>query len=328
MKKLLVGIAALLCALLAPVPVAGAAGGPVVGMDAGMRGTTAPGAGVRFFTAPTLGKTVGPPRGRTVDRTLVMRVARDGGRVENYRYLRGTLTIPSVAYDYSTTGLSADGRALVLAKPRVVPFQHQSTFAVLDAKTLAPERIVRLRGDFSLDGVSPDGRRIYLIHYTLVHGNPGSYEVRAFDLSRGALDPKPIVDPREPDEQMQGTPITRATSADGRWAYTLYAGDSGTPFLHALDTKAGSARCVDLDPLKNTRNPMSLRLSSAGSGLIVTQGSQPRLMIDPKSFEVTNASVGGSDGPPWVLLIGATAAGLAASLLLLLPLRRRRPATT
>ena len=44
---------------------------------------------------------------------------------------------------------------------------------------------------------------------------------------------------------MHGNPMTRATSADGRWAYTLYDGN-GHPFVHALDTAPATARCIDL----------------------------------------------------------------------------------
>ncbi len=44
---------------------------------------------------------------------------------------------------------------------------------------------------------------------------------------------------------MQGLPMTRATSADGRLAYTLYSAEE--PFIHALDTVRGSAAvCIDL----------------------------------------------------------------------------------
>ena len=53
--------------------------------------------------------------------------------------------------------------------------------------------------------------------------------------------PTPIVDKSEPDERMAGLPITRQTTADGRWAYTLYDGAGKEPFVHALDTVNGEA---------------------------------------------------------------------------------------
>jgi len=43
--------------------------------------------------------------------------------------------------------------------------------------------------------------------------------------------PGAIVDRREPDERMAGYPITRATTADGVWAYTLCQKPGGRLFV-------------------------------------------------------------------------------------------------
>jgi hypothetical protein len=248
--------------------------------------------------------------------------------VRNYRYLRGSFTVPSVAYDFSTTGLSADGSTLVLAQPRIRYALKRSIFAVLDAKTLGQRQTVKLNGDYGLDGVSPDGSQIYLIHYL---SGPTHYEVRAFDLLGNRLDPKPIIDPREPDEKMQGLPITRTVSPDGRWAYTLYDGNGGTPFVHALDTQAGTAACVDLDALRGMRNPMLLGLDAGGGdGALTVTGNhgQPLAVVDTQTFEVSVPGDGdGGGGPPWVLLLLAGIGGLAAAILLGAT-GRSRPATT
>ncbi len=322
------GIAAVTALALLSAEGSMAAGGPVVGVDAGTIGATNPGGGFRYVTAPTLGIPAGTPKEKPVSRTLVMRIARDGGRVRNYRYLRGSFTVPSVAYDFSTTGLSADGSTLVLARPRFRYGQANSVFAVLDAKTLAPRQTVRLEGDFGLDGITPDGRAIYLIHYL---SGPTHYEVRRYDLLGSRLDPKPIVDPREPDEKMQGLPVTRTVSPDGRWAYTLYAGNGGTPFVHALDTQAGTAACVDLNALHGLRNPMLLGLEAGGGdGPLTVTGrhGQPLALVDTQTFEVRAPGDGdGGGGPPWVLLLLAGVGGLAAAILLGAT-GRRRPATT
>jgi hypothetical protein len=45
---------------------------------------------------------------------------------------------------------------------------------------------------------------------------------------------------------MQGRATARATTADGRWVYTLYQNPGGYPFVHALDTVKGIAHCVGL----------------------------------------------------------------------------------
>ena len=57
----------------------------------------------------------------------------------------------------------------------------------------------------------------------------------------------PVVDPNEP-EPMTGVPVTRTSSLDGRWAYTLYDSQEH-PFVHALDTARRTAVCIDLDDL-------------------------------------------------------------------------------
>ena len=122
-----------------------------------------------------------------------------------------------------------------------------------------------LRGDFSYDALSPDGRALFLINY-LSARDPTRYRVRVYDLARRRLDPKPIVDPREPPDAMNGLPMTRVTSRDGRWAYTLYDGAGKHPFIHALDTTERRAVCIDLRDPAFARNPGKLRLRLAGGG--------------------------------------------------------------
>lgn len=48
---------------------------------------------------------------------------------------------------------------------------------------------------------------------------------------------------------MSGYPMTRATSPDGEWEYTLYDGGSDEPFMHALDVAPGRTVCIDLPQL-------------------------------------------------------------------------------
>jgi hypothetical protein len=156
---------------------------------------------------------------------------------------------------------------------------------VLDAASLRLRRVVRLRGDFSFDALSPDGRSIYLIEY-LSRRDPARYAVRVFDLRAGRLQRAPIVDPREPDERMNGLPITRATSADGRWAYTLYDGAGAHPFVHALDTARGAAACIELDSLAGFEDLYGLRLRVAGDELSVRDGAHAVAVIDRSTLRV------------------------------------------
>jgi hypothetical protein len=169
----------------------------------------------------------------------VARVGTKGGRVAASALVRGTFTIPAVAYDASASGLSADGRTLVLISPRTRFPRASTPLMVIDARRLSVRSVVTLRGDFSFDAISQHGRLVYLIQYTSPT-NPTRYLVRAYDLRTRSLVPKPVVDPRERSDKMRGSPVTRAMSPDGRWAYTLYDGAGGTPFVHALDTSTAS----------------------------------------------------------------------------------------
>ncbi|MEX2105456.1 MAG: hypothetical protein WD810_01010, partial [Solirubrobacterales bacterium] len=244
--------------------------------------------------------------------TVVARIDLKGGRVGRWWYLPGGYYVPAVAYDRSAGGLSADGRTLVLTQlPRAFP-PKATRFAVLDTdlhlrhprragQRRPPGAVTRvdLDGDFSFDAISPDGSTIYLIHNLHPPGRPAGYEVRALDTASWRLLPKPIVDPDEPDERMQGLPITRTSSADGRWAYTLYDGNGKEPFIHALDTVGGRAVCVDLPQLEDRRDPfllflLKMRLAQAGRELVVFsrspgQGnppSPPLLGVDTRTFAV------------------------------------------
>jgi hypothetical protein len=138
---------------------------------------------------------------------------------------------------------------------------------VLHARTLGLERRIDLRGDFSYDAISTDGSRMYLIQYTSKI-DPTRYLVRSFDVRRGRLDAKPVVDPRDTTEKMRGNPMSRVTSADGRFAYTLYDGDGLHPFIHALDTRDATARCIDFDVPGGT-NLWAARLRLDGSKVVV-----------------------------------------------------------
>jgi hypothetical protein len=119
---------------------------------------------------------------------------------------------------------------------------------LVDPATLRAQRVT-LRGDFTFDALSPDGTTLFLVQY-VSSTDPTRYAVRAYDLNRRGLLRGAIVDRREPGEKMSGSPLTRVTSPDGRCAYTLYDGNGETPFVHALDTTARRAFCIDLPVLR------------------------------------------------------------------------------
>jgi hypothetical protein len=199
--------------------------------------------------APVQGKYIGVPgspyryaafnaRGNTV----IKRQAGSRPAVSELR-VSGHYGIPGVDYGGSMTGLSADGRTLVLAElPRSSP-PRVTRLLVLATAPLAVRARLTLPGWSTVDAISPDGRWLYLIHFP--SSDISRYEVLAYDLPAHRLLAKPVVDPRD-HEPMTGFAINRVMSADGRWAYTLYFRPSGTPFIHALDTAGRRAVCIDL----------------------------------------------------------------------------------
>lgn len=223
--------------------------------------------------------------------TVVARLHADDAAVARYRTIPGQFAVPVVAYDGSASGLSADGRTLVLIRPRTQIPQKRTRLVVLDARRLSLERRIVLRGDFSFDAVAPDGSKLYLVNYKALSGNnfdPTDYAVRSLDTRTGRLDPKPVIDPREPGEKMGGFPVTRAMSADGRWAYTLYNG-AEHPFVHALDTVGNTARCIDLDALAKRDDlfQMKLQLARGGDQLQIDKARKPVMLVDTRSFAVS-----------------------------------------
>jgi hypothetical protein len=302
---------------------ASADGLPVLGVDVGSKGVTVPGAAARYVTL-----WAGPRS------TVVARVARNGGRIVRSRLLQGMFTIPAVAYDGSASGLSADGSELVLIQPRTSFPRARTSFAVFDARRLRLLEVLRLRGDFSFDAISPSGDRIYLIQY-LSPTDPTKYAVRAYDVQAERLLPDPVVDPHEADEQMRGQPLSRAMSRDGRWAYTLYDGNGKTPFVHALDTSRATARCIDLDALKGEKYLWSLRLDirDGGKRLVVRNGSETELVVSTETFAVRKSPAAPAtrqeSSLTWPWAAGASALALvfaAAGLVAATRRHRRRPA--
>jgi hypothetical protein len=274
MKRVLA--AAIAGLLLAPAA-ACADGLPLTGAYAG-DGVTAGDGAYRYVTFPS---------GRG---TVVARVRTDGGSVARYRVVDGRFTVPVVASDGSGSGLSADDRTLVLIRPRVGLGQKRTQLAVLDARRLTLAKRITLHGDFSFDALSPDGRTAYVVEYLSLsrkNFDPTDYKVRSLDTATGKLHPRPVVDPREPDEKMGGLPITRATSPDARWAYTLYSGGDH-PFIHALDTAGGTARCIDLDMLTARDDLFQLRLRTTvdGDTLEIVKGTQPVQVVDTRTWTV------------------------------------------
>jgi len=252
--------------VLAAATPAHAAGGPVPPAFGGA-GVSTPGGGENVVALYA-----------GAGRTVLTRIRRDDGSVRQSRVIKGMYGVPGVTYDGINTGLSADGSTLVLASPSGTKITRLRVF---NARNLRARRDIELRGMNTVDAISPDGRWLYLVDYK--NGLASSYDVRAYDLQHGRLLSKPIVDPREPEEKLQGFPVTRVSSEDGRWQYTLYSGEE--PFIHALDTEGRTAVCIDM-PASVNNDPSGVQLKLAGDTLTVA-GAQPHAVVDLKTFKVS-----------------------------------------
>jgi hypothetical protein len=316
----------LLCAgvagalLLAPAAAAAAAGPPLPSSVSGKAGAVAPGGSERLLTR------------RAGRDTTVVAVRRSDGRVLRSRRIDGRWAIPPVTLEGATTGLSADGRTLVLARPTREFPPATTPLAIVDTGRLDVRRSVVLPGFFTVDAISPDGRLVYLIQYG---DDVLEYRVRALDTISGRLAGRDIVDPRSPGEQMGGLPMTRATSPDGRWAYTLYGGGEET-FIHALDTVRRTAACIDLDMIRPDADMSAIRLRVSPDARAVAVRDHGRLLatVDARTFEVREPGAAAArpaaqrpaPAPPpadqggiqwWVLLAGGCVAALAATALMI-----------
>jgi hypothetical protein len=320
MNKPLIAFAVLLATLATAGP-ALADGGPANAV-AGPDGVTTPKSDVRYVT---LGA------GRS---TVVAAIQRNGGQVVRSTLLRGSFEVPGVTTTGSAGGLSAKGDTLVLVRQFFTFPQRRSVLAILDPIRMRVTRTLNLSGQFSFDAMSPDGRLIYLIQY--LSADQTHYAVRAYDAGTGRLRKGPIVDPNEHGDEMRGYPLLRAYSPDGRWAYTMYDGNGKHPFIHALDTVAGRAKCIDAPMLAGRQDlyDLTLRMGPGGGPLSVVGKHGPLAIVDTRTFRVSTpahpraagrstASGGGVSWMPFafaglLLTGGAVALGLR---------RRRRLAT-
>lgn len=246
------------------------------GLVYGWSGVGAQSSGLRFVA-------FGMPKS-----TIVAAVRARDGQVVHSKVVRGFYGVPLVSYDGTSGGLSGDGKSLALASYGPYPGQAGKTrFVVMSTRTLDVLREVVLNGSWSFDAISPDGSMLYLVEH-ISAGQTPRYRVRSYDLRARRLIPGAIVDRLENESVMDGQPVTRATSPDGRWAYTLYAREKHEPFVHALDTVRREAFCIDLPLRLGQAKQMGLRLRLASDGrtLAVIRGRAARATIDTRSWEV------------------------------------------
>jgi hypothetical protein len=308
MRRLLLWLGAAAIAALLPAPAA-AAGGPLF--------VTQGGAGVASHANPGLHYvTVSDEAGGT----LLETIDASRGGVLSWARLPGSWGIPTIGNGYQAgQGLSHDGRTLVLGSLEG-PYVSPSKFLVVDPRRMKVVRTIVLDGTFSFDALSPDASKMYLIQYASA-GDLSHYIVREYDLRTNRLLPGKIADRSDDEKAMAGSAMSRTTSADGRWVYTLYEKPSGEPFVHALDTVGAAAYCIDLPKnrvlynivlsLRNRGRTLAAHWQSGRSWLNVSVGTW-RISYPRAGFPWTwvGAGIGG------VLVLAAAGGGLL--------LRRRR----
>jgi hypothetical protein len=253
--------------------------------------------------------------------TLLEKIEVAHGQVYVVDALPGSWGIPTIGNGAETgQGLSRDGHTLVLASTSG-PFGSPSKFLVVDPTRGKVLRTLTLLGSFSFDALSPDASRMYLIQYT--HGTSNDlshYIVRDYDLRTNRLLPGKIADRSEDEKTMAGYAMTRTTSADGRWVYTLYQKPSGEPFVHALDTVGAAAYCIDLPANRGLYN-IVLSPRNGGRTLAVHwRSGRPWLQVAVGTWEISYPRA----GFPWAWAGAAIGGALALLVAGALLLRRRR----
>jgi hypothetical protein len=235
----------------------------------------------------------------------------------------GTATIGNGAV--AGQGLSHDGRTLVL-EDSSGPFATPSRFLVVDTKRRKVVRRITLPGSFSFDALSPNASRMYLIQFThTATYDPSHYIVREYDLRTNRLLPGEVAarDEDGSEPRMAGYAQTRTTSADGRWVYTLYQKPSGMPFIHALNTVAGVAHCIDLPWSRGNNGVYNLVLSLRNHDRTLAvhwRSGRPLLTVAVGSWEVSEAG----SAFPWAWVGGGVGGGLMLLAAGGLVLRHRR----
>lgn len=275
MRRVAVALFPVLLAVLALAPASLAVGPSMPAVDGGAGIAT--GDGVAYVTRLAGSST-----------TLQQRAP---GKAVRTLTLPGGWGIQLATLDGALTGLSPDGRVLVLGD-NVHPngsLRAISRFAVVDTSRLALTRRITLRGDYSVDALSPKGRFLYLIHH-VSRADATKYQVLAYDLRAGRLLRGVIADKRQAGWLMAGFPVSRAATSDGGWVYTLYRQDDNYPFVHALDTVHRTAVCIGLPAKWTTASAWisTARLKLAGGKLAVqTKSGETRFLLDAKTLRVS-----------------------------------------
>jgi hypothetical protein len=189
-------------------------------------------------------------------------------------------------------GVSPQGRWLVLSSRRFKPLRTEA--AIFDASRGLVSHRFRLRGNFEVETVSPDGRRLFLIEHLRENGAP-RYLVRLYNIGTRTLHSEPLRGGK--DRVMAGYAWSGVASPDGRWLLTLYLNTlRSNAFVHALDLKKSIPRCInlpsgrgDFDLLKRysltlSPNGKTLYAANPAIGVVAQIDLETRRVVRTSSF--------------------------------------------
>jgi hypothetical protein len=143
---------------------------------------------------------------------------------------------------WHVAGISPQGRWLALSKRRFGPLRTE--IAIANAFRARVVHRFLLRGNFEVETVSNDGKRLFLIQHLREDG-AARYLVRLYDLSTRRLQSEPLRGGE--DRVMAGYAWSGVAAPDGRWLLTLYLNTRrSTAFVHALDLRRSSPACINL----------------------------------------------------------------------------------
>jgi hypothetical protein len=166
--------------------------------------------------------------------------------------------------------VSADGRSVALVETR----RRSVVIAVAGRRGRS---VVSLPGNYQVEALSPDGRRVYLVRWKRT-----GYALENLDLATQRLRPTRLA---EPGERMEGFALTGVGTRDGRWLHTLYVKPGGESFVHALDLAAGVGHCIDL-PLRGDS------LTLGATALMLSPDERRLYLASPLLGRVTTVDLG------------------------------------
>jgi hypothetical protein len=216
--------------------------------------------------------------------TVLAKINTADGSLRKSRSLNGSFGIPVLVYGQAGDGIARDGSFFVLQSTGV---SSTTNLQIVRTRNLAVRDSITLKGAFAYDALSPDGTKLYLIQHSSAD-DLQHYVVRAYDLAANRLLRGRIADKTQKGWVMQGFPMTRTTSVDGRWVFTLYQNPGGYPFVHALDTVRAVAHCVGLPWKATDQSSLSeIALSLHGRTLAVHwKSGKPWLNVNTTTWKL------------------------------------------